>query len=76
MGGRNAWNVRPVGEFPASGLTLRVEAPQRVKNRATRAAWAAQRFSAAFSPERDPGHRGSSPTSGSPMSLPFSLCLS
>ena len=41
--------------------------------------WAArvtQRFSAAFSPGRDPGDLGSSPTLGSLRGACFSLCLS
>ena len=48
------------------------------------AAWVAQQFSATFSPGRDPGDLGSSPTSAPawslllplPVSLPFSLSLS
>ena len=39
------------------------------------AAQVAQRFSAAFSPGRDPGDRGLSPTSGSLHGACFSLCL-
>ena len=38
-------------------------------------AWVAQRVSAAFSPGRDPGDPGSSPTSGSLRRACFSLCL-
>ena len=39
------------------------------------AAQVAQRFSAAFSPGRDPGVSGSSPTSDSLHGASFSLCL-
>ena len=40
-----------------------------------RAARVAQRFSAAFSPGRDPGDPGLSPMMGSPCGACFSLCL-
>ena len=40
-----------------------------------RAAWVAQRFSAAFSPGYDPRDLGSSPTLGSLHGACFSLCL-
>ena len=41
----------------------------------TRAAWLAQRFSAVFSPGREPGEAGSSPMSGFLHGACFSLCL-
>ena len=46
-----------------------------IKNDVGRAALVAQRFSATYSPGRDPGDPGSGPTSGSLYDACFSLCL-
>ena len=46
-----------------------------LQNLGYRAAWVAQQFSATFSPRRDPGDLGPSPTSDSLHGACFSLCL-
>ena len=54
---------------------VKIKTHQCQLQKRVRAARVAQRFSAAFSPGRDPGDSGLSPTSGSLHGACFSLCL-